>query len=267
MCFKQTGVPSAGLSHTVWQCVCWKWAKIETSGILRSKGTEQNLHCPQDNPPGAAPQEPRRSNKSHCQSSLFGAELQKTKEICEVRGMRDGWVYPDFLHIQFSFWSLMVLQALLIPPDICLTQTQASRACQLLPESPSWEIQTISGAGRKWDLLKSFVPLSETNLFSKYQKPVPLICLQGFVISSHFNELKGQGEVGKQKMSPNRQCRWDDSHNTLPKSKQPPECHLKHICTQIHLNSWYCCLCSHNFQKRASNSLKHNCTTWSTRNH
>lgn len=96
----------------------------------------------------------------------------------------------------------MVLQDLLIPPDIYLTQRQASRACQLLPKSPSWEIQTILRVGR--DLLKSLVPLSETNLFSKYQKPVPLICLQGFVISSHFNKLKGQGEVGKEKMSPNR---------------------------------------------------------------
>lgn len=250
------------------QCasVCWKWAKRKTPGIPRSKGTEKNLDCPQDNPPGAAPQEPRRSKKSQCQSPLFGAELCKTKEICEIRGMRNGWVYPDSLHIQFSFWSLMVLQALLIPPDICLTQIQASRACHLLPKSPSWEIQTILGVGRKWDLLKSLIPLSETNLFSKYQKPVPLICLQGFVISSHFNELKGQGEVRKQKMSPNRWCRWDDSYNRLPKSKQPPECHLKHICTQIYLNSWYRCLPSPNFLKRASNSLKCNCTTWSTRN-
>lgn len=74
------------------QCgsVCWKWAKIETSGIPRSKGTEQNLDCPQDNPSGAAPQEPRRAKKFHCQSSLFGAELHKTKEICEIRGMRNG---------------------------------------------------------------------------------------------------------------------------------------------------------------------------------
>lgn len=188
------------------QCasVCWKWAKIETSGIPRSKGTEQNLDYPWDNPPGAAPQEPRRSKKSNCQSSLFGSELHKTKEICEIRGMRNGWVYTDFLHIQFSFWNLMVLQALLIPTDICLTQIQASRACQFLPESPSWEIQTILGVGRKWDLLKSLVSLSETNPFSKYQKPVPVISLQGFVISRHFNKLKGQGEVEKQKMSPNR---------------------------------------------------------------
>lgn len=74
------------------QCgrVCWACAKIETAGILRSKGTEQTLDCPQDNPPGAAPQEPRRSKKSHCQSSLFGAELHKTKEIFEIRGMRNG---------------------------------------------------------------------------------------------------------------------------------------------------------------------------------
>lgn len=181
--------------------VCWKWAKIERSGILRSKGTEQNLDCPPDNP-GAAPT--RAEEVKVSLPELFGAELHKTKKICEIRGKRNGWVYPDFLYIQFSFWSLMVLQALLIPPDICLTQIEASRACQLLPESPSWEIQTILGVGRKWDLLKSLVPLSETNLFSKYQKPVPLICLQGFIISRHFNKLKGQGELGKQKMSPNR---------------------------------------------------------------
>lgn len=36
---------------------CWKWAKTETSGIQRSRGTEQNLDCPQDNLLGPAPQE------------------------------------------------------------------------------------------------------------------------------------------------------------------------------------------------------------------
>lgn len=80
MCFKQTGVPSAGLSHKC-TSACWKQAKTETSGVLRSKGTEENLDCLQDNPPGS-----RGSKTSHCQSSLLSTELHMTELIHEKGG-------------------------------------------------------------------------------------------------------------------------------------------------------------------------------------
>lgn len=49
----------------------------------------------------------------------------------------NGQVYIDPPYMQFSFWSLMVLQMLLILQDSWSTWRQASRACQLLSQSPS----------------------------------------------------------------------------------------------------------------------------------
>jgi len=55
MYFKQTHVPSAGLSHIVHLCML-EMGQDRNSGTPKSKETEQNLDCSWGDSPGAASQ-------------------------------------------------------------------------------------------------------------------------------------------------------------------------------------------------------------------